>query len=146
MIEEKYFVDAEMAIVSYTPRKLKPGMHFLSSVCVGIMDKEFSYFTIHDIPEDEDSFMSVHGAPVNIILMEPNEEFPLTDANDLGWLFDGSEELKPLTDEIINKMINDDQGFVKLHCNEEGDITYLEGKVILSFKDYEDLEDDEDED
>jgi hypothetical protein len=143
-LEDKYYIEVELAVVSYMPKRLKSGMKFLSKINVGLIESELNYFTLDAVPEDEDAFMSVHGAPVKLYLIDGNDNYPFASQDEFGWLY-GDEGTVPLTEVMINKIINNDEGFLKLHCDSEGNVLYNEGKITISFMDFDDEEDLEDE-
>jgi len=133
MEDEIYHIEGEFAFKSYLPDKLKVGMHFLTSVSIGILEPEHLFFTLEEVPQDEEMFMSMHGAPVHVFLVDEDEK-PLADPKEIGWFNDGDpEDLKPITDEQITKILNDDDGFMDIECDENGELIYYEDKVIISY-------------
>ena len=141
-MEDNYLIEGELAFKSYSPKKLEVGMTFLSRISVGVLEPQFLFFTLEAVPEEEELFMSLYGAPVHLCLISSDgEEENWADEHSIGW-FDAcmSEDcnLIPITDHIINKIINDFNGRVDVACDEDGEIIYYEGKVILSYLEEED--------
>jgi hypothetical protein len=141
--ENTYLVEGEFAFKSYHPEELKPGMHFLSSIKVGVLEPEHLFFTLEHVPEDEDLFMSLYGAPVHVFIMSADEEMETyAEPKQIGWFNSpDSEVLLPITDREMNIILNEHDGYLDVECDETGDIILYEGKVIISY-----LSEDEEED
>jgi hypothetical protein len=134
-MEDTYLIEGELAFRSYEPAHLKVGMHFLSKITVGIIEPQANFFTLEHVPEDEELFMSLYGAPVKLIIVSlDGEEGVLATNKEIGW-FEDSEKmvLHHITDQEINKIINEYDGKMDLECTEDGDIILYEGKVIISY-------------
>jgi len=147
MEDERYLVEGEFVFNSYVPARLMVGMHFLTQITVGTIEPEWLFFTLGQVPDDMDMFMSLYGAPVNVHILSSEEDDTLADPKEIGWFHDGNEdtELRPITDDDITHILNKDDGFMDVECDDTGDVILFEGKVILSFlsEDSETLEDEE---
>jgi len=134
MKEERYLVEGEFAFKSYMPTKLKVGMHFLTQITVGTIEPEWLFFTLGQVPEDQDMFMSLYGAPVHIFLVDEEGE-PMASHKEVGWFTEDNdgEELHEITDEEICNILNKDDGFMDIECEETGDVILYDGKVIISY-------------
>lgn len=130
--EDTFLVEGEFAFKSYMPDKLKLGMHFLTQLSVGVLEPEWEFFTLAGIPEDEEMFMSLYGAPVHIFLIDTDGKH-LADPKEIGWFNDESEELHLITDAEINKILNDYNGFMDIESSSEGEVILEGGKVIISY-------------
>lgn len=136
MEQDTYLIEGELVFKSYKPAHLKVGMHFLNKITVGIIDPQANFFTLEHVPEDEDLFMSLYGAPVRlaIVFNDENGEEILASWKEIGWFEDDEKmTLHPITDKEINTIINDYYGMLDLECNEDGDVIMYEGKVIISY-------------
>jgi len=131
--EDTFLIEGEFAFKSYMPDELKLGMHFLTQVAVGLLEPEWLFFTLEGIPEDEEMFMSLYGAPVHLFLIGENHK-SLVDNKAIGWFDDGeSEEAHPITDAEITKILNDYNGFMDIESDEDGNPLLFDGKVIISY-------------
>jgi len=141
---DTYLIEAEFIFESYLPEKLKEGMHFLSKIMVGVIEPQNHFFTLEHIPEDEDLFMSLYGATVHLrIMTNDGEEEIIAEEAEIGW-FDAcinpEEDLIPINDKHINKIINDYKGVMDISCDEDGDVIYLDGKLVISYLEEEEEE------
>jgi len=144
-MEETYLTEGEFAFVSYMPTKLKVGMAFLSRLDIGVTQTLWNYFTLEEVPEDEQMFMSVHGAPVHMFITD-EEGGSISDKSGIGWFHsDDTEELHPITDYEINRILNEYDGFMDVECDFDGNVLYYEDKIIISYLSEVDGEEEEDE-
>jgi len=133
MEEQTYLTEGEFAFTSYMPTKLKVGMTFITQVTVGVLEPEYLFFRLEHVPEDEEMFMSLYGAPVVLSVISMNiDEETLADPKEIGWFNDG-EDIHPITDKEINTILNDYEGFLDIESDETGDVILLDGKVIISY-------------
>jgi len=146
-MEDTYLIEAEFVFISYLPTKLKVGMTFVSKVTVGVPEVQYNYFTLETLPEDPDLFMSLYGAPVRVFLLstDGNEEI-IALGKEIGYIDDMSIENEinpvPITNTIMNVILNDYEGYVDVVCDEDGHpVRYEDNKIILSYL----CESDEDE-
>jgi hypothetical protein len=80
-----YLIEGEFAFQSYQPAHLKAGMHFLTMTTVGVIKPLYTFFTLEHIPDDEDLFMALYGAPVRLaILAADDHEGPLASGKEIG--------------------------------------------------------------
>ena len=133
MEQGKYLVEAEFIFSSYDPPKLLPGMSFITKLTAALPEPELYYFTITGTPEDEEIFKQSNGAPVimNIITTGHGGEI-IALQQEIG-LFDDDVELKPITEEQINIILNQYGGTMLVECDETGDPILYDGKVIISY-------------
>lgn len=134
-MEDTYQIEGELAFISYMPPKLKVGMHFLTRVTVGLIEPEFLFFSLEHVPDDEEMFISIHGAPVRLFIVSTDgEETVIASSREVGWFNDEKEEpLRPITDKEINEIINNYDGYLDVECNEEGETVLYQNKVIISY-------------
>lgn len=136
MEEQTYTVEGEFAFHSYQPAHLKVGMHFLTKVTVGTLEPEWLFFTLEHVPEDEEMFMSLYGAPVHLLIISTDgEEEEYASPNQIGWFNDDNyaTDVRPITDKEINIILNEHDGFMDIESDETGDIILYEGKAIISY-------------
>ena len=65
---------AEFAIESYLPDELQEGMLFINRISVGVVEPYVELFELEELPEDHDAFMAKHGAPVELVIIDDEEE------------------------------------------------------------------------
>jgi len=131
--ELTYLTEGEFAFVSYVPSSLKVGMHFLHQVTVGLIEPEWIFFTLEEVPEDEDMFMSLYGAPVLVYVVSTEDGTEVLANPKEIRLFDDGGELVPISDAIMTEIINKDEGFMDIECDDTGDVILFEGSVIISY-------------
>lgn len=146
----KYFMEAELAFRSYEPKELKVGMTFLHNITEHLPEPIYSFFTLEELPVDHDAFMATYGAPVHMFIIQADDDTQmLALPMNIGLIIVGSEEnyeYKPITDSIINIILNDYDGYVDILCDENGNILHQGEKVVLAFSDdWEEEEPDEDD-
>src|SRR5574339_215689 len=146
----KYFMEAELAFRNYEPRELKVGMTFLHQITDGLPEPVYDFFTLREVPEDPHAFMVKFGTPVHMFVIQAdNDAEVLALPMNIGLLLVGDEEdcnYVPLTDNDINVMLNDYDGYIDILCEEDGTIIHEGEKVILSFpNDWEEGEEEDEE-
>jgi len=143
--EEVFFVDAEIVAVSYNPAHLKPGMYFLSRVSVGVIEPEFNYFKLEEVPENEEMFLALYGAPVRLFLIEADSDSPLGSIKEIGWVYDEETDVYiKFKESDVNHLLNEFTGRIRIICDEEGSLLYRDSKLVIAYP--QDDEDDETED
>ena len=64
---------AEIVLKSYLPLELEEGMLFINRISVGIMEPYVELYELEEIPKDMDAFMALNGAPIELVLIDGNE-------------------------------------------------------------------------
>jgi hypothetical protein len=75
---------AEIVLKSYLPLELEEGMLFTNRISVGVIEPYIELFKLEEIPEDPDTFMSKHGAPVQMWIIDGDDEI-LATPEQIGW-------------------------------------------------------------
>lgn len=134
---------AEISLSSYLPLELEEGMLFINRISVGVMEPYIELWELEEIPEDIDSFMSKHGAPVNVIIITPNDGNVRAVQHQIGWWDDGddTDEYREVTLDDINFLLREYDGYVDIEFDDDEDIVIIEDKVVLSLASEDDLED-----
>jgi hypothetical protein len=132
---------AEISLSSYLPPELEVGMLFINRISVGVMDPYIELFELEEIPEDADAFMTKHGAPVELVIID-DEGGLLASHDEIGWWDDGddSDEYRDVTLDDINYLLRELDGYVDIEVDEYG-VIHIEDKVILTLAPEEDDED-----
>jgi hypothetical protein len=133
---------AELAIESYLPDELEVGMLFTNRISVGVIEPYIELFELDEIPEDADAFMSKHGAPVQLVIID-DEGGLLATHNQIGWWDDGddSDEYRDVTLEDINYLLRELDGYVDIDIDEDYGLVIYDDKVILTLAPEEEFED-----
>jgi len=132
-----YYYEAELVFKSYMPLKLEIGMWFISKNNNGVY-----LFELLEIPYDKDKFFFENGAPVNMYLIDVNDDnHIIATPEELGWLYQDTKELDcllPLTLADVNFIIEEYEGKVEVEIiedffddSEQIVPRYEEGKVCL---------------
>ena len=133
---------AEISLSSYLPLELEEGMLFISRISVGVIEPYIELFELEEIPEDPDAFMSKHGAPVQLVIID-DEGRIIASHNEIGWWDEGedTDELRDITLDDINYILRELDGYIDIEYDEiEDDFVMYEDKIVLSIVP-DDLED-----
>ena len=109
---------AEISLLSYLPSELEEGMLFINRISVGVMDPFIELFELEEVPEDMNEFMSKHGAPVELIIID-DEGGLLASHEEIGWWDDGedSDEYRDVTLDDINYLLRELEGYSKYNIH-----------------------------
>ena len=120
---------AEISLSSYLPLELEEGMLFISRISVGVIEPYIELFELEEIPEDPDAFMSKHGAPVQLVIID-GEGDVIASHDQIGWWDEGShtDELRDITLNEINFILRECEGTVEIEVEDydDGDGYYLD--------------------
>jgi len=132
---------AEISLSSYLPTELEEGMLFINRISVGVIEPYIELFELEEVPEDADAFMSKHGAPVELLIID-DEGGLLASHDEIGWWDDGddSDEYRDVTLDDINYLLRELDGYVDIEVDEYG-VIHIEYKVVLSLAPEEEFED-----
>ena len=127
------WIPGEIVLHSYLPSELEVGMLFVNRISVGVIHPYIALFELEEIPEDLDEFMSKHGAPIELAILDETGNL-LVSHDEIGWWDDGedTDELRELTLDDINYLLSEFDGYINIETDEEEDIVLIEGKVVLS--------------
>ena len=125
---------AEISLSSYLPDTLQEGMLFINRISVGVVEPYIELFELEEIPEDQDEFMAKHGAPVEILIITPDDNNVRATQEYIGWWDDGDDvdEYREVTLDDINYLLREFDGYVDIEFDDDGDIVLIEDKVVLS--------------
>jgi len=134
---------AEISFTSYLPLELEEGMLFINRISVGVIEPYIELFELEEIPEDSDAFMSKHGAPVRLAIIDEDDDV-LAEHDEIAWWDDGpeSDELRDITLDDINYILRELDGYVDIEIEDDDDddeftiVTY-DGRIVLSLIDDE---------
>jgi hypothetical protein len=133
---------AEISLSSYLPPELEIGMLFINRISVGVVEPYIELFELEELPEDADAFMAKHGAPVEIAIIDEDDDI-LASHNEIGWWDDGDDvdEYREITLDDINYILRELDGYVDIEYDEvEDDFVVIDDKVVLSIVPEEELE------
>ena len=133
---------AEISLSSYLPPELEVGMLFVNRISVGVMDPFIELFELEEIPEDPDAFMSKHGCPVELAIIDESGNL-LASHDEIGWWDDGehTDELRDITLDDINYLLREFDGYIDIEYDEDEEIVLIEDKVVLALVPEDDFED-----
>jgi hypothetical protein len=132
---------AEISLSSYLPSELEVGMLFINRISVGVIEPYIELFELEEIPDDMDEFMAKHGAPVELIIIDENNNV-LARHNEIGWWDEGedTDEYRDVTLDDINYLLQEFEGYVDIEYDEDEGVVFIEDKVVLSLVPDEELE------
>ena len=124
---------AEIAVKSYLPPELEVGMLFVNRISVGVIEPFIELFELEELPEDPDAFMSRHGVPVELAIIDENGNL-LASHNEIGWWDEGehTDELRDITLDDINYLLREFEGYIDIEYDEDEGVNIIEDKVVLS--------------
>lgn len=126
----------EIIMKSYLPSELEEGMLFVNRISVGILEPYVELWELDDdIPEDVDAFMAKHGAPVELFIIDFDEEI-LAYEEEFGWWDEGyhTEDLREITLDDINLILREYEGYVEIEMEEDDDSlipVYYDEEIVL---------------
>jgi hypothetical protein len=133
---------AEISLSSYLPPELEIGMLFINRISVGVIEPYIELFELEELPEDADAFMAKHGAPVEIAIIDEDDDI-LASHDEIGWWDDGDDvdEYREITLDDINYILRELDGYVDIEYDEvEDDFVVIDDKVVLSIVPEEEFE------
>jgi hypothetical protein len=132
---------AEIALMSYLPPELEVGMLFVNRISVGVIEPFIELFELEELPEDPDAFMSRHGVPVELAIIDEDGDL-LASHDEIGWWDEGehTDELRDITLDDINYILRELDGYIDIEYDEDEGIVFMEDKVVLSIAPEEELE------
>lgn len=143
----------ELVYGSYLPKKLELGMLFVKILYSGSIKENIVLWTLDKLPEDKNTFLSEHGAPIHLYIIDEDGE-NLAEPEEIAW-FDLGESFTVLTEislKEINLIINDYDGIVEIEIDDDAfiennlyDPIFIHNKVTLRFLTDNIEEEDEDE-
>jgi hypothetical protein len=133
---------AEIVLKSYLPLELEEGMLFVNRISVGVIEPYVELWELEEVPEDMDEFMAKHGAPVELFIIDENENI-LATHDEIAWWDEGehTDELREITLDDINYLLRELDGYVDIDIDEDYGPTIYEGKVVLGLEPEDDIED-----
>jgi len=131
------YFQAQIVFKSYVPDGLKKGMWFIRTI---LEEKElFELDQTFLSPKEEEEFISFNGYPVKPFIVEEyvDGSIPaiLATPDEIGWFDEGedTDELRDVTIDDLNYIINYEQGFILIDVDgETGEPTLAEDKVIIT--------------
>jgi hypothetical protein len=129
---------AEISLSSYMPPELEVGMLFINRISVGVIEPYIELFELEEVPEDADAFMAKHGAPVELVIINEDEDI-LASHDEIGWWDDGddSDEYRDVTLDDINYLLRELDGYVDIEIDEYG-VVLIDDRVVLTLAPEED--------
>jgi len=126
---------AEIALKSYLPLELEEGMLFVNRISVGVIEPYVELWELDEFPGNMDEFMSKHGAPVELFIIDENENI-LATHDEIAWWDEGehTDELREITLDDINYLLRELDGYVDIDIDEDYGPTIYEGKVVLGLE------------
>jgi hypothetical protein len=133
---------AEIVTSSYLPPELEVGMLFVNRISVGVIEPFVELFELEELPEDPDAFMTKHGVPVELAIIDENGNL-LATHDEIGWWDEGedTDELRDITLDDINYLLREFDGYIDIDGDEDEGVTLIEDKVVLSLVPDEELDD-----
>ena len=135
---------AEIVLKSYMPSELEVGMLFTNRISVGVIEPFIELFELEEIPEDPDAFMSRHGVPVELVIIDESGNL-LASHDEIGWWDEGehTDELRDITLDDINYLLREFEGYVDIQIEDGEDffVVFIEDKVVLSLVPEDDFSD-----
>jgi hypothetical protein len=133
---------AEFAIESYLPDELQEGMLFINRISVGVIEPYIELFELEEVPEDQDAFMTKHGAPVELVIIDEDNDV-LARHNEIGWWDEGddSDEYRDVTLDDINYLLRELDGYIDIEVDENYGVVLIEDRVVITLASEDEFDD-----
>ena len=150
------YIAAKLVLKSYMPERLRKGMYFLTNI-----GKTLQVIQLDHTPIDEELFLQENGYPVDMYIVDEgnpniaNDTTILAQPHQIGWFDydDLSDEYRDIQLREINMIIDDFSGNCNILMEEkelDEDNIYIipfiyNDKVVISFADFEELDNEDDD-
>jgi hypothetical protein len=129
------YISGEIILKSYFSEELKEGMLFVNRISVGTINPFIEVFELKEIPNNVDNFLAKQGAPVELIVVDENQQIIALHDN-IAWWDEGehTDELRDITLKDINYIFKEFDGYVDVQLDDdEEEILMYENKIVLTF-------------
>jgi hypothetical protein len=129
------YISGEIILKSYSSEELKEGMLFVNRISVGTINPFIEVFELKEIPNNVDDFLAKQGAPVELIVVDENQQIIALHDN-IAWWDEGehTDELRDITLKDINYIFREFDGYVDVQLDDdEEEILMYENKIVLTF-------------
>jgi len=126
----------EFVLKNYLPKQLEEGMLFINRISVGVIEPYVELWQLEETPEDIEEFINKNGAPVELIIIDENEEI-LASHDEIGWWDEGehTDELRDISLEDINTILREYDGYLDIELDDDTlEASLYEDKVLLRFE------------
>lgn len=126
----------EFVLKNYLPKELEEGMLFINRISVGVIEPYVELWELKEVPEDIEKFINKNGAPVELIIIDENEDI-LASHDEIGWWDEGehTDELRDISIEDINTILREYDGYLDIELDDDTlEASLYEDKVLLRFE------------
>ena len=126
----------EFVLKNYLPKQLEEGMLFINRISVGVIEPYVELWQLEEVPEDIEEFINKNGAPVELIIIDENEDI-LASHDEIGWWDEGehTDELRDISIEDINTILREYDGYLDIELDDDTlEASLYEDKVLLRFE------------
>ena len=126
----------EFVLKNYLPKQLEEGMLFINRISVGVIEPYVELWQLEETTEDIEEFINKNGAPVELIIIDENEEI-LASHDEIGWWDEGehTDELRDISLEDINTILREYDGYLDIELDDDTlEASLYEDKVLLRFE------------
>ena len=127
---------AEFVLKNYLPKELEEGMLFINRISVGVIEPYVELWELKEVPKDIEEFINKNGAPVELIIIDENEDI-LASHDEIGWWDEGehTDELRDISIEDINTILREYDGYLDIELDDDTlEASLYEDKVLLRFE------------
>jgi hypothetical protein len=112
---------AQLVYQNYKPDFLEKGMLFINIYNEGTEKETFEIFSLDKLPRDEDAFVALNGFPIQLMVVDWEDEKILAEHEQIGWMDFGDdvEHLMQISLKEINIMINEFNSWLDIFIDEE---------------------------
>lgn len=126
----------EFVLKNYLPKELEEGMLFINRISVGVIEPYVELWELKEVPKDIEEFINKNGAPVELIIIDENEDI-LASHDEIGWWDEGehTDELRDISIEDINTILREHDGYLDIELDDDTlEASLYEDKVLLRFE------------
>lgn len=135
------YIKAKLVFDRYIPDQIEKGTWFKQTITQNVYGRNYTYdrvFQMNSVgrlsPEDFDSFIQMHGAPVNPVIVgipanQDDNAVVIAFPHEIGWIDDGpgTDELRDIEIKDINHILEEYDGELEI---EVSDSKFEEGLIV----------------
>lgn len=127
------WIACEIVLKSYLPSELEEGMLFVNRISIGVAEPYIELFELKELPQDTDEFLTRAGAPVELYIIDEDENI-IAEPDEIGcWLWDEeNDEFYEFTLDDVNFILREHKGMIDVYYDDEEELpVFYDDKIIL---------------
>ena len=126
------WIACEIVLKSYLPSELEEGMLFVNRISVGVAEPYIELFELKELPQDTDEFLTRAGAPVELYIIDEDENI-IAEHDEIGcWWDEENDEFYEFTLDDVNFILREHEGMIDVYYDDEEELpVFYDDKIIL---------------